>query len=1184
MRPRHLMLLLLALLTLALLSAPFTSIGTRTLIGFANRIDTIDIRYLSGSLAGQMELEHVRVQTDSVKLEALGISADLAPACYWRSTICLEQLDVEQVSVEWPGGHWRQAQMSARVELSESTIRVESAKILGAELLLEAAADDEPADDKELSLPEIDLPLDLEVRDLVIEDARANIRGAVQQIQHLQLSARWQRQQLAIEELRIVTPEGEGGLSGSLEFQQQWPLDLVAVVEALQMGDKAYRLQARLSGDLSAAGLQVEAAGVPQLELDAQVNLVAPGMPFTGVLALTLPAGEALGEAFSLPLSLSQVQLAGPWQAQFQGDLESQQIQLNGALSGLGYTHLAVQLKAEQSHGELLVETLELRDAATDSTLLATGKINLENTLVVDGSLRSAGFELPQTGSSFSGRLAGEGQFSASVTDEEWYLDLQGVDISGDINNLPAMLSGYARLEDGLRIGETQLRGQVNGAQLSVDASRDENSGALIELQLADLARWHEDARGRFRITATRSPDGQAYDVSGDIQQLAWGGLTADAGELQGRASADGESFSLDAQLRNLGSGEMELESLRLLAAGSLQQHSIRLDSSGEITGSLDVAGRYESGSWSGELAPAEFSTGSGVWSSSDTVALSWEAETGTLELAEHCWLHSDFSACTGSLQLGSNGQVNITASGDLGAFNALVPADLLLAGSVELQIDSDWSPATPLRLQAQGESKNVTVTRSFGLGDSVTVSWDSLSTSLTHDSAGLQLSSELYRQGQRVIALDLKLPPTSQQELSGTLRFNDMELRSAAPWAPELSRLDGQLNGELRLAGSVDQPRALGELRLSQGYMALEGNPTELTELDLQLELAGDSANLTGSGLLGGGELQLKGVLNSQPQWQLELEITGTDHQVQVPPAAELTISEQLVLKVIPGLVDISGDIQVLKGVLHHEQLPAGSVAVSPDVVEVDIAGNLIRQESDWKVRSDVWLRLGERLQLRGDSINATLGGNLHVLQKPGQPVQVFGNLKILGGELRAYQQRLVIQRGTVAFSGPPDNPALDIRAEREIRDEGVKVGASLQGRLEEPTLEVYSDPAMAEGEAMSYLVRGRGLDSGAGADGTALALAMGADVVNRSGMVSSINRIPGISDVAFGSSGSEDDTTATVSGYLGERIYLSYGIGLYEPVNELTARFYLQTRLWLEVVSRLENSVDIYYSFDLD
>jgi autotransporter translocation and assembly factor TamB len=78
-------------------------------------------------------------------------------------------------------------------------------------------------------------------------------------------------------------------------------------------------------------------------------------------------------------------------------------------------------------------------------------------------------------------------------------------------------------------------------------------------------------------------------------------------------------------------------------------------------------------------------------------------------------------------------------------------------------------------------------------------------------------------------------------------------------------------------------------------------------------------------------------------------------------------------------------------------------------------------------------------------------------------------------------------------------------------------------------------------------------------------------------------VNKIPGVSGVSFGTEGSAQDTAATVGGYIGDKLYLSYGIGVYEPINVVTARFYLLPRLWVEVVSRLENSADIYYAIDI-
>jgi len=294
--------------------------------------------------------------------------------------------------------------------------------------------------------------------------------------------------------------------------------------------------------------------------------------------------------------------------------------------------------------------------------------------------------------------------------------------------------------------------------------------------------------------------------------------------------------------------------------------------------------------------------------------------------------------------------------------------------------------------------------------------------------------------------------------------------------------------------------------------------------------------------------------------------------------------LSEQLRIIARPGLLSVTGDITINEGSLEPEVLPEGSVAVSADVVEVDYAGNVIAGQLPFDVNIDVRVLVENKFTVRSSILFATLGGNLHVLQLPGQPLQLFGNLAVVSGEIRAYQQQLKIRRGTFSFTGRPDNPRVNVRAERNISGSNVSVGIQVRGTYDALVLEVFSEPAMSQGAAMSYLVRGRGQDASTGEDGTALALTLASGVLNQSTLVSELNRIPGVNNVSFGAEGTEDDTAATVGGYIGDRIYLSYGVGLYEPINVLISRLYLSTRLWLEVVSRLENSVDLYYAFDID
>jgi autotransporter translocation and assembly factor TamB len=356
---------------------------------------------------------------------------------------------------------------------------------------------------------------------------------------------------------------------------------------------------------------------------------------------------------------------------------------------------------------------------------------------------------------------------------------------------------------------------------------------------------------------------------------------------------------------------------------------------------------------------------------------------------------------------------------------------------------------------------------------------------------------------------------------------------------------------------------------------------PTVIEALQLHIKLQGDNAAIQGGLLLGGGKVDITGNLGYNPETFIELNLLGERETLLFPPSTQLLLSHNIKLMATANYLEVSGDLIVHEGVLEHEELPEGAVALSEDVVVVGYVGP---QPRPFDLGMDVQVAIEDQFKVVGSVVDVTVGGNLHLLQVRGRPLQLFGNLNVVGGELRAYGQHLKVKRGTLAFSGAPENPTLDMRAERIIARENITVGVELNGTLEDPVLEVYSDPVLSNTESLSYLVRGRGLDAGAGADGTALAVSMGASIVNQTGVLGNLDKVPGISGVEIGAQGADDDTTATVSGYLGSRIYLSYGVGLYEPINVLTARLYLQTQLWLEVVSSLENSLDLYYSFDIE
>ena len=1122
----------------------------------------------------------------------------------------VDDLELESTRIHWQGGEWRQGPASLQLRISGSTIEVAGAVITEAHLELRASETAKDPVSDTIVLSPIDLPLELKVGELLLERPSWNFYGTQRQLQRLVLEGSWRNTQLQLTQLDVAsTTWGELSGQGALQFEGDWPLwaDLdvsLARSPVLWSGLHGRQLALSAQGTLASLALELISPGTPGLAVEAQLDMLDRQRPFSAAARVASPGELRLADFPGMPEVLADVVFEAPLTMSADGylgaggspqtdgslpadgSLPTQRFKLQTVASGLGYQSMQISVVGQHDQGRILLEELQLNDRAGTNDLRGTGEISVSDGLRWAVRLESRGFDLPQLSKFAFGRLQGAVRVNGTVQDETWQVVVEDVDLHGDINGLPARVNGFGGLGSGLLLANSDLRADLNGAQLLLQSSGVRGRGGRFELAVADLGRWQPGSRGQLQLQALLAPGKQELQLSGILQDIEWGGLTIEQGSVTGdyRFLAEAE-FKLDIAVEEAVLGGVELSSMRLLAGGTASQHHVSVISEGDVQGELDLAGSLQDQQWSGRLAPTNLHTPLGNWQLTEAVTAAWSIPQQQLVLDAHCWQQQQTRVCPGELLLGAQGSGSLEVAGDLSLFEGLLPAHVELAGNLQLQIEGSWGSGGGVVVTGYSKTRSLLLTQHHGEGEIASIGWDRGEGVFGYDSEGLNLDWELHREGHKLVDLQLLLPPHRDEAMGGAISLERVQLGALASFAPSLSALEGEISGHLQLAGTVDQPLASGVLRLAGGRLAMVANPTELNDLNLTLQLQGDRAQVRGGGVLGGGELQLVGELVTQPEPRLQLAVAGTKHNILYPPSTELHVSENLNITVTPGLLGVTGEVVVHKGLLEFEQLPAGSVALSSDVVQVDYTGAVIREELPFDISMDVWVRIRDRFKVTGSLLRATLGGDLHLLQKAGKPLQLFGSLNTVGGELRAYQQQLKIKRGLLSFNGTPDNPALDLRAQRDISGSSVAAGVQVRGRLqEELVLEVYSEPAMSQGEAMSYLVRGRGLDAGAGADGTAVALSVASGVVNRSTLVSELNRVPGVSDVQFGADGSGDDTAATVSGYVGGRLYLSYGFGLYEPVNVLTARLYLGTRLWLEVVSSLENSMDLYYSFDID
>jgi translocation and assembly module TamB len=302
--------------------------------------------------------------------------------------------------------------------------------------------------------------------------------------------------------------------------------------------------------------------------------------------------------------------------------------------------------------------------------------------------------------------------------------------------------------------------------------------------------------------------------------------------------------------------------------------------------------------------------------------------------------------------------------------------------------------------------------------------------------------------------------------------------------------------------------------------------------------------------------------------------------------PEAKIHASPDLQLAINMEQASISGRIDIPRAQLRPRQPPPSAVSVSPDQVIV------LEHEQDvvtarYPVEARVRIVLGDDVDIDGLGLTGKLHGDVLVVNAPGQPASASGELSVSDGRYEAYGQQLTIRTGRLLFAGGAvTEPGLDIEAVRKPAAD-VLVGVKARGKLRAPKFTVFSEPSMSQSAQLSWLVLGRPLEGGTSASEQS-ALQTAALMMGLSGGESIGKRLGeqlGFDEVSVGSEPGADVNQASllVGKYLTPELFVSYGIGLFEPVSTLRLRYTLSSR-WKLVgeASALSSSADLMYEIE--
>jgi translocation and assembly module TamB len=310
-------------------------------------------------------------------------------------------------------------------------------------------------------------------------------------------------------------------------------------------------------------------------------------------------------------------------------------------------------------------------------------------------------------------------------------------------------------------------------------------------------------------------------------------------------------------------------------------------------------------------------------------------------------------------------------------------------------------------------------------------------------------------------------------------------------------------------------------------------------------------------------GHIELAGTLNEHGV--VDARILGQNFQAADIPAANVIVTPNLELSGNPDGYLLRGDLRIPRASINLQKLPQDkSPNVSPDVVVIrngqEVQNTAMTQSLP--LSAVVKVSLGDGIEITGYGLEARVSGELQVRESPGVPTTGSGQLMV-AGTYQSYGQDLTIRDGRLLFAGTPlDNPRLAIVAMREIDDE-LETGLRIGGSARRPVITVISDPDVGEADALSYLVTGRSLSDVGSASGSSQdTLASASRSLQGAGAGLVAKRIGarlGLDEATVEENAMIGGSALTVGEYLSPRLYLSYGVGLFDPGEVIALRYKL-------------------------
>ena len=993
--------------------------------------------------------------------------------------------------------------------------------------------------------------------------------------------------QMKLDALDVDSNQGQVRATGSAQLRDTWPVDIT--------------LNTTLNIDpLKGEKVKLKVGGEMRKQLDVGVNLSGP-------VDMVLRAQTQLAEAgLPLDLQITSKQLYWPFSGEKQYQADDLNLKLTGkmtdyvlsfrtAVKGRDLPPATITLDGKGNEQQLNLDKLVI--AALEGKTELKALLDWQQAISWRGELTLKDIDTAKAFPEWPSKLNGLIKTRGSLYGGSWQMEVPELKLSGNVKqnkvNVDGQLKGNSYLQwtiPGLHLelgkNSADIKGELGVKDLNLDATIDAPG---LNNALPGLG---GTAKGLVKIRGTVDAPQALADITAN--NLRWQDLSVARVRVEGDVkSSDQIGGKLNVRVERIAQPGVNLSLVTLAADGNEQQHKLQLRVQGEpVSGQLNLAGSFDRQQqrWKGTLSDTRFATPVGPWSINRPVTLDYRNQEQKIAIGPHCWLNPNAELCIPqTIDAGAEGRAVVNLNRfDLAMLKPFMPETTQASGVFSGKADVSWD--TTKAGLPQGEvtlaGRGVKVTQVVNDAP-LPLAFDTLNlhAKLRDNRADLGWLIRLTNNGQfdgQVQVTD----PQGRRNLGGNVNIRNFSLAMANAIFSRGEKAAGTLNASLRLGGNVQSPQLFGQLGLNG--LDIDGNfmPFDMQPSQLAMNFNGMSSTLQGVVRTGQGQINLSGDADwSQiDNWRARVAAKGSKVRITVPPMVRLDVSPDVVFEATPSLFTLDGNVDVPWARIVVHDLPESAVGVSSD--EVMLNNDLQPEQpksASIPINSNLTVHVGNNVRLNAFGLKARLTGDLKVAQDK-QGLGLNGQINIPEGRFHAYGQDLLVRKGELLFSGPPDQPMLNIEAIRnpESTENDVIAGVRVTGTADEPKAEIFSDPAMSQQEALSYLLRGQGLESEQSDSAAMTSMLIGLGVAQSGQVVGKIGETFGVSNLALDTQGVGDSSQVVVSGYVLPGLQVKYGVGIFDSLATLTLRYRLMPKLYLEAVSGVDQALDLLYQFE--